>query len=406
MAPRFEELLAPTRVRCAAASATPRRARHPLTASAPPALLLRPRSFLQDRALAVAPDCPLPAAGAPPGAPPRAAGSLGGGALALASGASLPYDWLVLAPGASVRAPEGVPGAAAHALPFATLEDVARVRDALAAAGPAARAAVVGAGVGGCELAATLAARLVPAGGDVTLLAAGDDVLPGAPPAQRDAVRAALAAVGVRVLPRSRVRAVAPLADGTAVPLQLRLGEDGGADAPAAAITADVVLWAAGATPGAAGALAASLGADDAAGALPTDDTLRLRGHERIFALGDGAAVGGAGGKAAASPRLAMTAQVAFQAADYCAWNVWAAAAGRPLLPFRYQHLGDMLALGPRAAAVALPLGGVTLDGPAAALLRRAAYVYRMPTDAQRARVGVAWLQQEAAAAWEALTRR
>ena len=103
---------------------------------------------------------------------------------------------------------------------------------------------------------------------------------------------------------------------------------------------------------------------------------------------------------------LAPTAQVAFQAADYCAWNVWAAAEGRALLPFRYQHLGDMMALGGAAeAAVALPLGGATLEGPAAALLRRAAYVYRMPTQQQAARVGVAWLQRGAAALWEAATK-
>ena len=38
--------------------------------------------------------------------------------------------------------------------------------------------------------------------------------------------------------------------------------------------------------------------------------------------------------------------QVAFQQADYVAWNLWAAINNRPLLPFRYQHLGDMMSLG------------------------------------------------------------
>jgi len=38
--------------------------------------------------------------------------------------------------------------------------------------------------------------------------------------------------------------------------------------------------------------------------------------------------------------------QVAFQQADYAAWNIWAAIHNRPLLPFRYQHLGDMMSLG------------------------------------------------------------
>jgi NADH:ubiquinone reductase (non-electrogenic) len=203
---------------------------------------------------------------------------------------------------------------------------------------------------------------------------------------QRDASRAALLSAGVRVLPRSRVVAVGPPAGDApdAPPLELRL------EAQADAIAADVVLWTAGAAPAVGEALRASLGAA-AMGALPTDDTLRVRGHERIFALGDGAAVAASGGG-----QLALTAQVAFQAADYAAWNLWAASQGRPLLPFRYQHLGEMMALGAAdAAAVALPLpGGATLAGPAAALLRKAAYVYRMPTQAQSLKVGTAWLQR------------
>ena len=48
--------------------------------------------------------------------------------------------------------------------------------------------------------------------------------------------------------------------------------------------------------------------------------------------------------------------QVAFQQADYVAWNVWAAINGRPLLPFKYQHLGDMMSLGSVNGAVTLPL--------------------------------------------------
>jgi NADH dehydrogenase FAD-containing subunit len=128
--------------------------------------------------------------------------------------------------------------------------------------------------------------------------------------------------------------------------------------------------------------------------------------------------------------------QVAFQQADYVAWNVWAAMAGRPLLPFRYQHLGSMMSLGSSNAAVALPLpvplplqttvqssplgpllstlgvklsagdpdGGVTLEGPLAALVRRAAYLYRQPTNEQRASVAADWLQQAARLASAALS--
>jgi NADH:ubiquinone reductase (non-electrogenic) len=61
--------------------------------------------------------------------------------------------------------------------------------------------------------------------------------------------------------------------------------------------------------------------------------------HAHVFALGD---VSGA--EPAAPPQqqaaLPATAQVAFQQADYAAWNVWAAINGRPLLPFRCVGVG------------------------------------------------------------------
>jgi hypothetical protein len=40
-----------------------------------------------------------------------------------------------------------------------------------------------------------------------------------------------------------------------------------------------------------------------------------------------------------------------------------------------------------------------------AALLRRAAYVYRMPTQEQRTRVGLAWLERGTRAAWDSLLK-
>ena len=48
-----------------------------------------------------------------------------------------------------------------------------------------------------------------------------------------------------------------------------------------------------------------------------------------------------------ASQNLRVVAlQVAFQQADYVAWNLWSSINARPLLPFKYQHLGDMMSLG------------------------------------------------------------
>lgn len=55
--------------------------------------------------------------------------------------------------------------------------------------------------------------------------------------------------------------------------------------------------------------------------------------------------------------------QVALQQADYAAWNVWAGINGRPMLPFRYQHLGELMSLGNGGAwnsPFALPEGGFT----------------------------------------------
>jgi hypothetical protein len=142
-----------------------------------------PRSFVRGRAATVEPDCALrrPApAGAPADAPSACAGSVGGGSVLLDDGTRLPYDWLVLALGADARAAQ-VPGAAAHAIPFVSLADVERCESALRAASATrgaapVRVAVVGGGVSGVELAATLGARL-GAGGDVALLTGGDDIL-------------------------------------------------------------------------------------------------------------------------------------------------------------------------------------------------------------------------------------
>ena len=91
------------------------------------------------------------------------------------------------------------------------------------------------------------------------------------------------------------------------------------------------------------------------------------------------------------------------------------------LYVYRYQHLGSMMSLGATNAAVALPvelpeaisstiasspLGplldlagvkvqkGLVVEGPLAQLLRRAAYLYRQPTNEQRLSVAASWLQQ------------
>ena len=51
------------------------------------------------------------------------------------------------------------------------------------------------------------------------------------------------------------------------------------------------------------------------------------------------------------------------------------------------------MVLGSLDAAVAFPVGDITLEGPAAAALRRLAYLYRMPTNEHRIKLGTKWIQ-------------
>ena len=410
-----------------------------------------PVRFVQARAASV-----TLAGGGPSHATADAPGG-GGGSVLLEGGGEVEWDYLVVALGAEPDA-RGVPGVRERARPFATLEDAefvdARlaVLEAAAAAaaggaggavggsagaaggggGGAARAplvVVVGAGYAGVELASVIGERVRGKGVEVRVVTPGDDILPGAPQGQRDAARAALGAAGVRVDARTKVLSLGD-APGEACTV---VTEGAGGGGGGGEFEADLVVWTAGSAP-AASKFAQSLPFPSTpAGAIETDAALRVRGNPRAFALGDvaiadGPGAGGGGGGAAAYP---ATAQVAFQQADFAAWNVWAAVNGRPALPFRYQHLGSMMSLGAANAAVALPFelpagaagalkgtalervlelagvragagGGATLEGPLAQLLRRAAYLYRQPTNEQRLSVAASWLQQAAGAAAKA----
>ncbi|KIZ01897.1 NADH dehydrogenase [Monoraphidium neglectum] len=337
--------------------------------------------------------------------------------------------------------------------------------------------AVVGAGYAGVELASVIGERVQGRGVAVKMVTPGDVILAGSPEGQREAARKVLDDLGVEVVTGAMVGSLSRADDGGS-------GVDGGGGGAGAGadsgrgrcvlnleggggggwqLEADLVIWTAGSSPASkfvkvrgARNLAAGAGTGGGAnawgpslslpfpssptGAIETDPTLRVRKHARAFALGDVSFTSASAAAAAegdeqqqqqqqqqqqAAAAYPNTAQVAFQQADYAAWNVWAAINGRPLLPFRYQHLGSMMSLGAANAAVALPVelpeavaatlkgsplesllglagvragarGGVTLDGPLAQLLRRAAYLYRQPTNEQRLSVAASWVQQAA----------
>ena len=363
----------------------------------------------------------------------------GGGTVVLASGEALTYDWLVLALGAETVT-FGVPGVKEHAVPFSSYEDAARVAarlDALAAAPATPEVVIVGGGYAGVELAAAMADKL-GGRGRIQLVTSAADILQGSPEGQRAAARRVLKDDNVSVLAGSAVTEVRLAAAGGAAAASAdtakRLVYVKGASGQQDVLEADLVVWAAGQAPApradasASGSVAIPFPVD-ARGATQTDPTLRVLRNSHVFALGDVAVTG------QDAKRLPATAQVAFQQADYVAWNVWASINSRPLLKFNYQHLGDMMSLGATRGAVSLPIpvppplsaaaqagplgellriagvkvnttyggasDGVTLEGPLAAVLRRAAYLYRQPTDQQRLRVAGAWAGQAGKAAAE-----
>lgn len=341
-----------------------------------------------------------------------------GGTVHLESGLLIEYDWLVLALGAESKL-DVVPGASEFALPFSTLEDAHKVDNKLRTLerkyfgkdSPIC-VAVVGCGYAGVELAATVAER-VQDRGIVQAINVETTICPTAPPGNREVALKVLSSrkvqlqLGyfVRSIQRvGNVEASEKLTDSGEVPgiaaehdhekyiLELQPAERG---SQKQILEADLVLWTVGSK-----ALLPQLEPCDRPHELPlnargqaeTDETLRVKGHPRIFALGDSSALRDSNGRL-----LPATAQVAFQQADFTGWNLWAAINDRPLLPFRFQNLGEMMTLGRNDAAISPSfIEGLTLEGPIGHTARKIAYLIRLPTDEHRLKVGISWLTKSA----------
>ena len=348
-------------------------------------------------------------------------GEGGAGVVTLMDGTTVPYDYLVCAVGANAS-DAGVAGAKDFAIPLNDAKDASRLAGALRDIERAAdktedearrRVAVVGGGLAGVELAGVVAERTRGVA-TVELFTPSGGIMRGAPSGQRAAATRVLRDAGVVMREGARVVAVEACADvervracGEAATVTVETS-----DGATTTEDFDVVAW----TVGQRAVTPESWPFPrDSKGRIVTEDTLRVVGRSNVFALGDAAVVASSSSSNPndsnpndadfASPppseALPSTAQVAFQQADYAAWNVWSAMSSRPLLPFKYQHLGDMMTLGKTDAAVALPLNLAVVDGPAAAALRRAAYLYRMPTNEHRAKLAAEWIEQGARAALE-----
>ncbi len=284
------------------------------------------------------------------------------------------YDRLVIAMGGET--PLGrVPGSADHALLFRTLEDAQRLSDRLRvleadATRDRIRIAVIGAGYSGVELACNVAERLGERG-RIRLVEWGDKILRLSPEFNRKAAEKALSDRSVWLDLETSVESM------TADSLTLKYHEKSDT------IPVDLVLWTVG-TQVVPVVQALAVPKTDR-GQIRVNAFLQVEGEPDLYALGDLADAKDVNGQP-----IPTTAQAAFQQADYVGWNVWASLSDRPLLSFRYQHLGEMMTLGSDDATMAGL--GVQLKGVPAHLARRMIYLLRMPTFDHQVKVGMSWL--------------
>jgi NADH dehydrogenase len=279
----------------------------------------------------------------------------------------LPYDYLVLAPGAS-HSYFGHGEWEALAPGLKTLADALDIRSRILVAferaeretDPARRRAlltfvVVGGGPTGVELAGAIgeiACKVMARDfrtfdsreAQTLLVEAGPRILPSFP--------AGLAAKAVRSLERLCVEVRTGEAVTRMDPGAVWIGSD--------RIASATVLWAAGVAPS---PLARSLGVPlDRAGRVVVNPDLTIPGHPEVFVIGDLAACTDASGRP-----LPGLAPVAIQQGEYAARSIVRVTHGQTNAPFSYRDKGTMATIG-RAAAV-VNIGRLRFSGYPAWLL-------------------------------------
>jgi NADH dehydrogenase len=267
----------------------------------------------------------------------------------LVDGGQLSYDYLIIATGVSA-AYFGIEGAAKYTLGLYTRRDAIILRDhlfaglerlSIAAEPRDVYITIAGGGATGVEVAGTLAElrnvalavafpEVDPARAHIRLVELGPYLIPPFAAPLRDYAYRQLADRGVDVRLGTAIREVTPdsviVTDGQALP-------------------SDITVWAAGV---AAPAAAARWGLPQGKGGrIVVGPDLRVKGQDRIFAIGDIAL--------AEHEPVPQLAQPALQEGRHAAGQVTRLIAGQDTAVFRYHDKGIMATIGRRSAVVQLP---------------------------------------------------
>lgn len=284
----------------------------------------------------------------------------------------LAYDRLVLAIGSETPM-QTVDGAAEYAIPFRNLNDFYRLNSKLelleASDRDKIRICIAGGGSSGVELACKIADRLKERG-RVRLVDRNAKILNNSTEANRKIAELALSQRGVWTDLNTRVSQI----NDSEVTLDYADGSD--------TLPVDIVLWTVGSN---FSKVLQNLSVEHRQGAIATESTLQVKGYTDVFAIGDLANFFDAN-----SIPLPSTAQVAFQQAQYCAWNIWASLNQKALVPFSYIPLGEFISLGIDGATASI-FGKFSIDGLPAHAMRRLAYLLRMPTFQHQWKIGIYW---------------
>ncbi len=305
---------------------------------------------------------------------------------------TLRYDQLIVTPG-SVSRVLPVPGLAEHALGFKTLADAIALRNRMllnleiaeslpddAARREYLTVVFVGAGYAGLEGIAELqdyAADVIDRyprcrmmGTRFVLVEAQERVMTEIPAPLAEFATRELRGRGMEIRTHTMLREMdersATLSTGERIPTRM-------------------LCWTAGVRPApVAGKLGLPL---DQNGRIEVEPSMRVRGHDNVWAIGDAAAVPDpAKQRRAPSP---PTCQHAIRQGRRVAENVAATLGGRRIKPFRYRTLGVFVDMG-RHKAVATVLG-VRLRGFPAWFAARTYHLMMMPGTARKVRLGLDW---------------